>query len=63
MKSKSIDVTCCEDCPFFWEEYIKKVGSVPHCNYYDGKIQYKLGYSAKEKHPDCKVINIVVNEE
>jgi len=63
MKSTSIDVTCCEGCPFFWTEYIKKLGPVPHCNYYSGKIRYKFQYSAKERHPDCRVTNIVINEE
>jgi len=63
MKSASIDVTCCEDCPFFWAEYIKIMGRVPHCNFYGTRIHYKQDYSAKEKHQDCKVVNIAVNEE
>ena len=63
MNSTSIDVSSCEECKFFWTEYIKKMGLVPHCNFYGTKIQYKVRYSAKKKHPDCRVINIVVNEE
>ena len=63
MKSISIDVSNCEECKFFWTDYTRKLGRIPHCNFYETRIRYKFRYSAKEKHPDCKVINIVVNEE
>ena len=63
MKSTSIDITSCEECGFYWTVKTKIIGSIPHCNFYNGKILYKQGYSAKEKHPDCRVVNIMVNEE
>jgi len=63
MKSTSIDVSNCGECNFFWTVHIKKMGLVPHCNFYGTMIRYKLDYSAMEKHPDCKVVSIIVNEE
>jgi len=63
MKNTSIDISSCEECLFFWTAYTKKLGKIPHCNYYQTRILYTLDYSAKEKPPNCKVMNIVVNEE
>lgn len=34
MDTTTIDVTCCRDCKFFWRTITKKMGAIPHCNFY-----------------------------
>ena len=62
MSTTTIDVTCCRDCKFFWRTITKKMGAIPHCNFYPF-LTWKFNYSKEKRHPDCKVKAIVVNEE
>jgi hypothetical protein len=61
MTSELKEVTTCEGCLFFWSEIFRKIGKVYHCNYYPN-LKWALTFSPQNnKHPDCKITNIVIN--
>ena len=61
MDKISIDILRCEDCVF--HHIVQTTDGIRHqCNYYHNLL-CELGLSAKEKHPDCKVVSVFVNEE
>jgi len=63
MKPTEIEVQSCIECPLFHYEHSKNFPKIPHCNFYKS-LGWKLSFRAEEeKHPLCKVVSIVVNEE
>jgi len=61
MYEKQIDIERCKNRPFFWHDYDRRIVMIYHCNFYP-HLAWKLGFSPKDnKHPDCKVVRIVVS--
>jgi hypothetical protein len=61
MRGTSFDITNCGDCRFHFLMHTTE-GIRHQCNYYHN-LHCEYGFSAKEKHPNCKVVSITVNEE
>lgn len=61
MEGIPIRVTKCESCVF--HNLIQTTDGIRHqCNFYHN-LAREYGFFAGEKHPSCKVVSIIVNEE
>jgi len=58
---KEIKVINCESCLFFRIITDKKRGSFSSCSFYK-KSWFSSKFSPNNKHPDCRVESIIVNE-
>ena len=64
MKGTPVLVDNCQECNFFWDEWITGSGKTSHCNFYRDKILWwdEENYTNGKKHSQCMVDSIVIFE-